>query len=104
MALKKIFTAQNAHEAHMIKEELASVGIISTIFGLDLISKSRLPDYLPTIFVEDHQFEEALKILQVLKKNQEIVHPAWICTNCREENEGQFSACWKCGTNLESKE
>jgi hypothetical protein len=23
---------------------------------------------------------------------------AWICARCNEENEGQFAACWSCGT------
>jgi len=25
-------------------------------------------------------------------------HPAWRCRVCGESNEGQFSACWQCGT------
>jgi hypothetical protein len=25
----------------------------------------------------------------------------WICMNCKEENENNFDACWKCGTGIE---
>lgn len=26
--------------------------------------------------------------------------PAWKCRHCGEDNEGQFGACWSCGTSL----
>ena len=31
---------------------------------------------------------------------EESPHAAWKCRRCGEENEGQFSACWNCGTSV----
>ena len=28
----------------------------------------------------------------------ESPHANWTCRQCGEENEGQFAACWNCGT------
>jgi hypothetical protein len=50
----------------------------------------------PQLCVEDEDFEDAERI--IAEALTEKVFEAWKCPSCGEEIEGQFSACWKCGT------
>jgi hypothetical protein len=50
------------------------------------------------IWVEnDFQYDDADKIIKTALADGFPSGPPWICTNCSEENEHQFSACWNCG-------
>ncbi|MCY4078240.1 MAG: DUF2007 domain-containing protein [Acidobacteria bacterium] len=41
---------------------------------------------------------EAQRLVDEAIQGAETDAPGWTCSRCGEPNEGQFSACWKCGT------
>lgn len=46
--------------------------------------------------INDLDFDRAQQLLE--SADAEAPTEPWVCGNCGEQNEGQFSACWKCGT------
>jgi hypothetical protein len=51
------------------------------------------------IWVEnDLQYDDAEKIIKTALSEELPSSPPWICSKCGEENEIQFSECWKCGS------
>jgi hypothetical protein len=45
--------------------------------------------------VNDLDFDRAQ---QLIEGGLDEAGPDWRCTQCGEHNEGQFAACWNCGT------
>ena len=43
------------------------------------------------------QYDEAKMIIESALSNEEASYPHWLCPDCGEEHESQFSTCWKCG-------
>lgn len=46
----------------------------------------------------DDDYSRAKEIIDEWEKSVAVKHEPWICPNCKETNEGQFTSCWKCGT------
>ena len=52
----------------------------------------------PELWVEkDLDFDRAKQLIDAAITDESPQAP-WRCSNCGEENEGQFAACWSCGT------
>jgi hypothetical protein len=49
--------------------------------------------------VNDLDFDRAKQLIEAA--DEEAPTEPWICGACAEQNEGQFSACWKCGTSAD---
>lgn len=47
--------------------------------------------------VNDLDYDRAVQLISA-GVSDESPTEAWTCTDCAEENEGQFAACWNCGT------
>ena len=47
--------------------------------------------------VNDLDYDRAKQLISD-KVSDESPAEGWICDSCDEENEGQFAACWSCGT------
>ena len=104
--MKCVYTADNPTEAHLVKGLLEAEGIETVVQGEHLFPlRGIIPvtaDTNPSVcVVNDADFDQARSIAaaydQVTLCGQS--HPkAWDCPQCGEELEGQFTACWKCGT------
>lgn len=51
----------------------------------------------PELWVSEYDVELALKIIEDADTESAVSEGTWVCPNCREEVEGQFSECWNCG-------
>ena len=52
----------------------------------------------PELWIEnDEDYPKALAILETLENAEIEVTGPWICSNCSETVEGQFTSCWQCG-------
>jgi|MudIll2142460700_1097286.scaffolds.fasta_scaffold246408_3 hypothetical protein len=104
--MKKIYTARNPIDAHLLKGALEGEQIEAIIQG-DFLWAARgevpiTPETCPSVWiVNDADYEKAVQVLEDFK-SQEITAPIqteeWKCDNCNETNEGQFLECWQCGT------
>ncbi len=55
--------------------------------------------FCPEIWVvEDAEFARACEMRDAVTKPPPL-QSSWICPSCREQLEGQFGSCWKCGAN-----
>lgn len=55
-------------------------------------------DAMPELWVESAAYSRAEAILQqVANDPQPQEKTAWVCPQCGESIEGQFSQCWQCG-------
>ena len=60
-----------------------------------------LAEAWPELWVIDPaQVEEARRVVDEALQPPGPAQPDWTCPRCREVNEGQFGACWSCGTGV----
>ena len=105
MNYKKIYSAANSIEAHMIQGLLERESIETNLSGEGLaIATGGLPtDVIQVkILVNEEKYTEALEIIsdyeQILKlpaKDGEN----WECKECNKINPETFEICWSCQTN-----
>ena len=102
MNYKKIYSAANAIEAHMIQGLLEKESISTNLSGEGLsIATGGLPtDVIQVdILVDEEKHAEAL---QIISNYEEILRePAqdresWECEECNKVNPETFEMCWSC--------
>jgi hypothetical protein len=109
--MKQVFIARHPAEAHLVKGLLESEGIEATVRGEELSGVRGgvpvTPDTSPSVWVlDDSQIERATAIISQydsgVTMGAESTSP-WKCPQCGEQVEGQFTTCWKCGTDRVDK-
>ncbi|WP_136808297.1 DUF2007 domain-containing protein [Desulfosediminicola flagellatus] len=110
--MKKIYTAANPADAHIVRGILESYEIGCEVRGESLFSvRGELPmvgDTFPTVWIfNDEDFEEARKVVDEIDRKREeapVVSESWNCSRCGETLESQFTACWKCGKSRKTED
>lgn len=98
--MKILYQAGDRVEAQLLKDHLAAHHIETLIQGEYLSGGvGELPALqFPVLWVmDDRDLELARTLISTWLAAGES-RPAWSCPVCGELNEGQFHACWKCGT------
>lgn len=100
--MKQLHSARHALEAHLIRGFLASNGITAEVRGEYLTSGwGELPMDVCSVWIaDDAQFSRADELLKAFLTGslaREFGGEAWTCA-CGEQLEGQFTACWRCGS------
>ena len=100
--MKKVWTADNQGNAHILKGLLESQGIDAFVQGEQGFARrgvgASMANY-PTVWIKnDSQEEAALKTARDFEKDKasEPEGEPWTCKKCGETIEPQFSDCWKC--------
>ena len=101
--MKQLHAARHAVEAHLIRGFLASHGVTTEVRGEYLTSGwGELPvDVCSVWVVDDAQFARANDLLVAFLTGsfaRIFSGERWRCPQCDEPLEGQFTACWSCGT------
>lgn len=101
--MKPLHTARHATEAHLIRGYLESRGIAALVRGEFLSGGvGELPADLCKVWViDDQEFARADHLLRQFLQGdaaREHAHERWRCEPCNEDIEGQFTACWRCGS------
>ena len=105
MQYKKLYSASNTTEAHLIKGILENADIETILLGEDLsIGVGELPvDVLQvTIKVNKLKYSEALEIIsnyEVLMREPVQDGKSWKCEECNNVNPENFEICWSCQGN-----
>ncbi len=102
--MKRVFASQDRAAIAIVCGLLADEGIDTAIQNVNMSAVSgEVPFQLamPEICVlRDEDEERALAIVERFEcgeaRDQES--KPWQCSSCGEMIEGQFTACWKCGT------
>ncbi len=104
--MKKLHTF-HLHEraqAAMIRDTLEKEGIScllrnDQLFGA--LGEIPLTECFPELWVmDDEVYPRANLLLKGLLRDDNS-SSAWTCVRCGENLEGQFGACWRCGTHRE---
>lgn len=96
----RLYRATGQADAYLLRQWLAEHGIACRLQGEALMSLAGgipLRDALPSVWVDEDRAEEAREVLQRWQ-GPALVHPAWRCTSCGEENPASFEVCWSCET------
>jgi hypothetical protein len=101
--MKRIYTASNLPEAHLLLHLLESRGIRARIFSANASSLAgEIPvDHAgPQLWVDDPaQADRAREAIdEYLRASPRL--PPRKCPACGEENPGTFEICWSCGASL----
>ena len=101
--MKKLTSSESIITINHYKNLLESEGIPSCIKNEHLgsiIGEMPFVEVWPQLWViNDLDFDRAKQLLDAAISD-ESPQASWQCRQCGEENEGQFSACWNCGTDL----
>lgn len=99
--MKIILSSPIPGEIAQLKFMLESAGI--ACFTRNEISAGLSPEIplsesTPELWIQDDDhLAGALEIKRVWKTSAPTGGSAWVCPNCGETSEAQFSSCWKCG-------
>ena len=101
--MKPLHTARHATEAYLIRGYLESQGVNTVVRGEFLTGGiGELPADLCKVWVmDDRDFARADDLLRQFLQGaaaRKYVHERWHCSACGEDLEGQFTACWNCGS------
>ena len=85
-------------EPYLIRDMLIQAGVHAVVRGFDrLTAMGDIPaNSWPNVWVPPHQAEKARELVDRFIRPEKKVE-AWLCTNCQEENPGEFGSCWNCG-------
>jgi putative signal transducing protein len=54
---------------------------------------------LPELWVlNDVDYPRAYELVEAWRSSPVETHSQWLCSDCGETIEGQFTSCWKCGS------
>lgn len=101
----QVYVAGTPFEAHFIRGLLESHGVEAEVRGEVLYSgRGEIPmttDTLPKVWILDpSDFETAREVIDGYEGGKsEPAGPqsTWMCVNCGEVVESQFTSCWNCG-------
>ena len=99
--MKKLTSSESLVTINHYKNVLESEGIpcqIRNEFLGGIAGEMPLQEIWPELWViNDIDYDRARQLLDNAIVD-ESPHANWTCRQCGEENEGQFAACWNCGT------
>lgn len=98
----KVYTSPDLPMVGHVKNILESYGIACTIqkqFSSAAVGEIPAIECWPELWVVNgKQFERAKRIVKEALGPLAENLPKWKCANCNETIDGQFTACWNCGT------
>ena len=103
----KLFVSQSLVEVETRKEVLEQEGILCTVKnqqGSSLAGEVPFAEVFPELWViNDDDFPRAQEFLENWSKAAATIDTAWTCSVCGEHHTGEFTTCWKCGKEKNSK-
>ncbi|MDG2375345.1 MAG: DUF2007 domain-containing protein [Woeseiaceae bacterium] len=99
--MKKLTSADSLVTINHYKNLLVAEGIPAFLknehFG-SIMGEVPFQEVWPELWIEnDLDYDRALQLIDAAKLAEESPSAPWKCSQCGEENEGQFAACWNCG-------
>lgn len=100
--MKKLTSAPTLVTVYHYKNVLEAEGIPAEVrneyFG-GILGDMPFTDTWPQLWVlNDLDYDRAMQLIEGVP--DESPGASWRCRKCREENEGQYAACWNCGEAL----
>lgn len=103
--MKRIYSALNLPDAHIVANLLAQSGIATQIFNANAAgAMGDLPidAAQPQVWVEDDAREGEARALILAHQRNQVPSTQRVCPHCGELNPGNFELCWKCGASIDA--
>jgi hypothetical protein len=101
--MKRIYTATNLPDAHLLRNLLVQAGIAAHIFNENAMSafgELPLASAYPEVWIaQPHQEQHARALVSAYTRPGPSAADRW-CAACSEANPGEFELCWNCGAAL----
>lgn len=101
--MKRIYTAINLPDAHIVANLLAQIGIRTRVLNANasaIAGELPVDAAAPQVWVEEVR-DEARARAAVEQFLRSSVGTPRHCPKCGEENPAAFDLCWSCGAGLE---
>lgn len=102
--MKKVYSAANLPDAHLLSHMLDDAGIEHHIFNENLqggVGELPFTHTYPEIWiVRESDFERARQVISLFERPDDSSDETVKCAACGEENPGSFEICWQCGKPL----
>ncbi len=106
--MKKVYSSADASQIEILCGLLAEEGIKAEVLNEDIAAVSGEVPFAwatPQVWVvNDEDEERALALVARMETGaaaESLRGEPWTCPRCGETMAGQFTKCWKCGTNRE---
>jgi len=106
--MKYVFTSSSMLERgniETLKTLLENDGIPCWIKNENLSTPTgeiSIQECFPEIWIlNDEDYPKAYEMVKAWRNSPVETHDEWLCSDCGETIEGQFTACWKCGRQRE---
>jgi Putative prokaryotic signal transducing protein len=102
--MKKLYSAQNLQEAHLVMHLLAHAGIEARVFNENLqgaLGDIPFGEAYPQIWlVREKDSDRAKQVVQEYERGPVEKGSIW-CRSCGEENPRHFQICWSCTRSID---
>ena len=99
----KIYSNQNSVIVYNLKNVLEDYGIKCEVRNEIIGRLMNVPNeaWIELWIVDNDDYDAALKIVEDAlsddSDDEDTPEQSWICPNCGEESDSQFTECWNCG-------
>jgi Putative prokaryotic signal transducing protein len=101
--MKRIYSAANLPDAHIIAGLLGQAGVSARVFNENAqggVGEIPFVHAWPEVWLEDEaDTERALELIRGFEQGKDTEGQV-ACPACGESNPGNFEVCWKCGAQL----
>jgi len=101
--MKRVYSALNLPDAHIVADLLLQSGIATQIFNVNAVGAlGELPvdAAQPQVWVEDDARAAEARALIVAHQKKQTQPAQRPCHQCGELNPGNFELCWNCGASI----
>ncbi len=100
--MKRVYSHESLADAGHVKAVLEQQGIRCFLKHEQLagaLGEVPFLECMPEVWVyDDDDAAAAERVVRDVTADDARPRPAWRCGHCGETNEGQYAACWQCGT------
>jgi hypothetical protein len=103
--MEKLLSDQSVTHIGYLRSVLEEAGIACLVKNEQLAGAlGEIPfiECWPELWILDDAYRQQAQRLIAAAEAPAEAGEAWQCTNCGETVEGQFAACWQCGTEADS--
>lgn len=98
----KVFVSHQSVEVEALKEFLEQEGIpcvVKNQYTASLAGEVPFAEVFPELWIlRDADLSRAEEIVKIRTQERPTDMTFWTCKKCGERHPGQFTGCWRCGT------
>lgn len=101
--MKRVYTASNLPDAHIVRDLLAHAGVPAHIFNanaMGALGDLPMSSAYPQVWITQLHQEQHARAVIAHYQRQETVTANKYCASCTEANPGEFDICWNCNATL----